>query len=131
MRNRGWGAVRDGRAAVGGPITVRLHDDTITEPDVVFLSVDRLHLVESGRIHGPPDLVVEVVSPSNRGFDRDLKRRRYLESGVTELRIVDADENTVEVWRPGDEARTVSSGSLEWRVGDKTFEIALEDAFRS
>ena len=115
---------------VGGPITVRLHDDTITEPDVVFLRVDRLHLVESGRIHGPPDLVVEVLSPSNRGYDRNLKRKRYLASGVAELWIVDADENTVEVWRPGEELRTISSGSFEWRVGERTFEIALEEIFR-
>ena len=115
---------------VGGPITVRLHDDTITEPDVVFLRVDRLHLVESGRIHGPPDLVVEVLSPSNRGYDRNLKRKRYPASGVAELWIVDADENTVEVWRPGEQLRTIPTGSFEWRVGERTFEIALEEIFR-
>ena len=48
----------------------------------------------------PPDLVVEVLSPSNRSYDRNLKRRRYLELGVPELWIVDADERTIEVWRP-------------------------------
>ena len=115
---------------VGGPITVRLQDDTITEPDVAFLRNDRLHLVVSGRIHGPPDLVVEVLSPSNRGFDRDLKRGRYLDSGVAELWIVDADEGTIEVWRPGEQPRTISSGSVEWRVGERSFEIPLAEIFR-
>jgi Uma2 family endonuclease len=70
------------------------------------------------------------LSPSNREYDRTLKRKRYLASGVAELWIVDADENTIEVWRPGEEARTVSSGSIEWRVGEKTFEIALAEIFR-
>lgn len=73
---------------------------------------------------------MEVLSPSTRGFDRDLKRRRYLDSGVAELWIVDADAETVDVWRPGEDAWTVSSGSIEWRVGEKTFEIPLAEIFR-
>ena len=114
------------------PVGVRLENDTVTEPDVLFVASDRLSIMDwEGCVMGAPDLVVEVLSPSNREYDRNLKRKRYLASGVGELWIVDSDENTIEVWRPGEEARTVSSGSIEWRVGEKTFEIPLADVFRS
>jgi Uma2 family endonuclease len=109
--------------------TVRLADDTITEPDVVFVRADRLGIIEGGRIHGVPDLVVEVLSPSNEAYDRTLKRKRYMESGVPELWILDADENTIEVWRPGAAEPESPRDVLNWRVGDRSFDIALSDIF--
>jgi Uma2 family endonuclease len=113
------------------PVGVRLENDTVTEPDVLFVASDRLHIVDwDGYILGPPDLVVEILSPSNREYDRTLKRKRYLASGVAELWIVDSDEHAIEVWRPGEDARMVSSGSVEWSVGEKTFEIPLAEIFR-
>ena len=117
-----------GKVATGP--TVRLRDDMVMEPDLVFLRADRLGLIESGRIHGPPDLVVEVLSPSNRGFDRSLKRSRYLEYGVPEVWIVDPDAETVEVWRSGADGRTITKGSFEWQVGERTLGIALAEIFR-
>jgi Uma2 family endonuclease len=113
-----------------GPVTVRLTDDSITEPDVVFIRADRLGIIEHGRIHGVPDLVVEVLSPTNRTYDRTTKRKRYMTSGVPELWILDADDRTVEVWRPDalepDEPRHV----VKWRVEGRTFDIPLADIFR-
>ncbi len=43
-------------------------------------------------IEGAPTLVVEVLSPSNRGYDRGLKARRYLEMNVQHYWVVDPDE---------------------------------------
>ncbi len=122
--------IEHGLGKVATAPTVRLRDDLVMEPDLVFLRSERLDLIEAGRVHGPPDLVVEVLSPSNRRFDQDLKRQRYLEHGVRELWIVDADAETVEVWGPGQEVRTVSDGSFAWRIGEASFEVALADIFR-
>jgi Uma2 family endonuclease len=117
---------------VPGPVTIRLADDTVLEPDVVFLRSDRLGLVDAnGRVLGPPDLVVEVLSPSNRSYDRNLKRRRYQAAGVPELWIVDADANVLEVWRPETVVPERPGDSVVWRVGDQTFEIPLADVFRA
>jgi Uma2 family endonuclease len=113
----------------GGPVTVRLADDSITEPDVVFVRADRLGIVEEGRIHGVPDLVVEVLSPSNRKLDRTIKRRRYMESGVPELWILDADERWIEIWRPGALEPEKPHDVVKWRVGDRTFDVRLADIF--
>jgi Uma2 family endonuclease len=119
-----------GFGEVVGPVTVRLADDTVTEPDLVFLSTSRLGIIEQGRLHGTPDLVVEVLSPSNRSYDRTLKRRRYMASGVPELWILDADEHTIEVWRPGAVAPETPREVVTWRVGERAFALQLAEIFR-
>jgi Uma2 family endonuclease len=65
----------------------------------VFVRSDREELVSERGIEGPPDLVVEVVSPSTEARDRGIKLERYRHFGVREYWIVDADRRTVEVWR--------------------------------
>jgi Uma2 family endonuclease len=115
-----------------GPITVHLHDEGVVEPDVIFVRADHLGIVDpEGDVHGPPDLVVEVLSPSNRAYDRGVKRKQYLASGVAELWIVDADARSIGVWRPGtDEAEEVRD-VLPWNVGGLRLVISLEEVFRS
>ena len=114
-----------------GPITVRLQDELVLEPDVVFVRKDRLEIVDpEGNIHGPPDLVVEVLSPSTASYDRDLKRKRYLESGVEEVWIIDIDERTVQVWRRGSKDPEQIRDVLRWHVAGRTFEIPLLEVFQ-
>src|SRR6185295_7063731 len=48
-------------------VNVHLDEDDVFEPDLVFLSNENLHLIqENGRVYGAPDLVIEILSPSNR-----------------------------------------------------------------
>lgn len=114
------------------PITVRLHDEGVVQPDVIFVAADRLRIVDpDGDVHGVPDLVVEVLSPSTRELDRGPKRKQYMSSGVPELWIVDAEEREVEVWRPGAEEPEVVRDALVWEAGGRRrFEIPLEEVFR-
>jgi len=115
-----------------GPITVHLHDELVVEPDVIFVRADRLGIVDpEGGVEGPPDLVAEILSPSSRSYDRNLKRKHYLENGIAELWVLDADERTVEVWRAGDTEPAMVRDVLEWRVSEHRFEIFLEELFRS
>ncbi len=115
-----------------GPITVHLHDELVLEPDVVFIRKDRLEIADpEGDVHGPPDLVVEVLSPSTESYDRNLKRKRYLESGVEEVWVIDIDERMVEVWRPDLEEPEQVRDVLRWRVTGRAFEIPLLEVFRA
>ena len=118
---------------VPGPVTVRLRDDLVLEPDIVFVRNERMAIVDAdGRIQGPPDLVVEVLSPSTRAYDRDLKRKRYLEGGVPEVWIVDPGEGSLEVWtRGGSEPSRRCRDVVEWAVGEVVAPIDLEGVFRS
>jgi Uma2 family endonuclease len=91
--------------------------DEAVAPDVVWIGEGRLAelLGPDGKVHGPPDLVVEVASPgaANRERDRVTKRHLYGRRGVGEYWIVDWEAETVEVVRvtaDGSEQRTLAGG---------------------
>ena len=101
------------------------------EPDVAFVRTDLVGILDPRRgILGAPDLIVEVLSPSNREYDRTLKRKRYLAGGVAELWIADPDEDVLEVWRHGARKPAMPSDVVTWHVGEQSFEIALTEIFR-
>ena len=64
------------------PIGVKLDSAPVAEPDLVYVSQDRLRKVSTRGIEGAPDLVVETLSPSTRRVDLDVKRRRYQAPGI-------------------------------------------------
>jgi len=72
------------------------------QPDVIFISNDRLGIIEEARINGAPDLVVEVLSPATIRRDRGKKSRRYFLSGVREYWLVDPQERLLEIFVPGE-----------------------------
>jgi len=70
-------------------------DDTVFEPDIVVIC-DSEKLDERGS-NGPPDLVIEIISPSTAKYDRIYKLRKYQKAGVREYWIVDPETKTVQV----------------------------------
>jgi Uma2 family endonuclease len=80
------------------PFAVMLSPHDVFEPDVVFISEDRMVLLGEKGLRGAPDLCIEISSPSTRTYDRTVKRERYAQFGVDEYWIVDPDTKTVEVF---------------------------------
>lgn len=72
-------------------------------------------------MEGPPDLVVEVVSPSTAGRDRGVKLERYRRYGVAEYWVVDPAERALEIWQLAQGAREPvklgTSDVLRWGSG--------------
>ena len=62
------------------------------DPDVAFVANNHLDLIRGGRLDGPADFVVEVLSPDSVTRDRRDKRREYARAGVREYLIVDGRE---------------------------------------
>ncbi len=69
----------------------------MVQPDLVFVSKDRLSIARDKGIFGAPDLVVEVVSPSTFKRDTEDKKRLYAKYGVKEYWLVFPEERVVEV----------------------------------
>jgi Uma2 family endonuclease len=67
----------------------------VVEPDIVVVC-DHSKLDDRG-CNGAPDLVIEILSPSNTQRDRIVKFRKYLAAGVREYWVVDPNQKTVEV----------------------------------
>jgi len=79
------------------PLDVFIPGGDPVQPDVLVVLPDGDARVELRGIEGPPDLVIEVVSPSNRGRDLLTKRALYARAGVREYWLVDPDARTIEI----------------------------------
>ena len=80
------------------PCDVLLSDNNVVQPDLLIVSREREHLLRDGqKVQGPPDLVVEIVSPSSELQDRGTKRAIYGEHDVTEYWLVDPVAETIQI----------------------------------
>ncbi|MGH8899393.1 MAG: Uma2 family endonuclease, partial [Egibacteraceae bacterium] len=87
-----------GGSVAAGPNVYFTHRNTV-EPDVVVLAPDDLHRIQGLKVEGPPTLVIEVSSPSDRGYDLITKRALYERFGVPEYWFVDLDVDQIHVYR--------------------------------
>ncbi len=98
--------VRIGKGVHGG--------DLVYRPDVVFFRTERLPRTPDDRLAGPPDLVVEVVSPDSRRYDRETKRQDYERLGVREYWLVDPLRDQLAFFRL-EHGRFVEAAPVEGR----------------
>ncbi|MCC8167848.1 MAG: Uma2 family endonuclease [Clostridiales bacterium] len=72
------------------PCDVKLdcENRTMVQPDVMIIC-DRNKLSNRRNVYGAPDLTVEVLSPSSRRKDIQIKTRKYREAGVREYWMID------------------------------------------
>ena len=68
---------------------VVLSDTDVVQPDLLFISKERRHIIGEANIQGAPDLVVEILSPSTARRDWGVKRELYAKHGVKEYWIAD------------------------------------------
>jgi Uma2 family endonuclease len=80
-----------------GPFDVVLSEEDVVQPDILFLSGDRIQLLTERNLQGPPDLVIEVLSPATAQRDRELKGKLYARAGVQEYWLVDPQERSIQV----------------------------------
>ena len=59
------------------PTDVYLSDTNVLEPDLLFISAARAHIIGETNIQGAPDLVVEIASTSTEERDRTVKQDLY------------------------------------------------------
>ncbi|MBI4333733.1 MAG: Uma2 family endonuclease [Chloroflexi bacterium] len=78
------------------PLDVHLGENVV-QPDIMYISTERMGIVGREEIQGAPDLVIEILSPATGTRDRTLKKTLYARHGVRELWIVDPDKETIEV----------------------------------
>ena len=99
-----WDFVRTNNLGVvlSAPMDVVLSEENVVQPDILFISNQRRHIIAENNISGAPDLVIEILSPGTADRDRGLKQGIYARYGVQEYWIVDPIENSVEVMELGD-----------------------------
>ena len=82
-------------------IDVELPPGRVYVPDLCYLGSERAshYSEEDGRIHGAPDLAIEIMSPSTMSRDRLRKFNAYFEAGVPWYWMVDPQSLDLEEYR--------------------------------
>src|SRR3990172_8953715 len=79
------------------PYDVYFDDENVVQPDILFISKDRLNIIGDKNLQGAPDLVIEILSESNAYRDLIQKKKLYSKHGVKEYWIVVPGEKTIDI----------------------------------
>ncbi|MGH2747334.1 MAG: Uma2 family endonuclease [Actinomycetota bacterium] len=91
--------VERGGKTFPGPTDVLFAPGEVAEPDVLFVTSDKLSRLGDRYIDFAPDLVVEVSSPSTRRLDTVRKLALYERFRVPEFWYVDLESERIEIHR--------------------------------
>ncbi len=96
----GWRAAgfveeRDLGIVFFAPTDVVLSNTDVVQPDLLFISKERTHIITTANIQAAPDLVVEILSPATARRDWHSKRQLYARHGVKEYWLVDPSNKIV------------------------------------
>ena len=106
--------------------------DTVREPDIAYFSAAKIPLdaMDSGYAEVPPDLVVEIVSPSDSRREVFDKARMWLRYGVDLVWVVQPDTRTVDVYESGRAVVTLAEDDvLDGLAVLPGFTCAVSDIF--
>lgn len=104
------------------PLDVYLDEYNKPQPDIIFISNERKHIITNDGIIGAPDLIIEIISPSSFTRDRIDKKNLYERMGVNEFWLVDAQNAAVEIY-------TIQNNRYELYSAATIFEGELKSAF--
>ena len=82
----------------GSNAVYRLSQKTGLAPDVSFVRKERLRLVKGSYFQGPPDVAIEVISPSTQKYDTQEKLPPYKKAGIPIIIYSFPQEGKVLVW---------------------------------
>jgi len=116
------------------PCGVRLPGQQVpVEPDILFIKQANLQIIEERYVEGAPDLIVEILSPSNANYDLETKFNLYQAAGVAEYWVVNGWEQTVTIHQLGEtdyQAPNVYGlGAVATSTALHGFQIAVETIF--
>jgi Uma2 family endonuclease len=79
--------------------------DSVRGPDISYWTKDRLKEVPVGYIEIAPDLLVEVLSPSNTSKQIHAKLLEYFVKGVRLVWVIAPEDRTLTIYRTPEEGR--------------------------
>lgn len=86
--------LKDLGSVIDAPVDVQLSESDVVQPDIVVVLKER-NIITPTKVKGPPNHLIEILSPSTESNDRTLKRNLYERSGVKEYWIVDPFDHII------------------------------------
>jgi Uma2 family endonuclease len=87
---------------LGSRTLVKIDEKSGYEPDILFVSNDRLDIIKNMELVEAPDMAVEIISQSSRVHDRVNKFLGYQDAGVKEYWLIDAEQEIAEFYENRD-----------------------------
>ncbi len=84
---------------LAAPTDAVLSPYDVVQPDLLFISGERLEIVTEANVQGAPDLIVEIFSKKTRQQDEGTKRKSYERYAVREYWMLDPDQSSAHVYR--------------------------------
>jgi Uma2 family endonuclease len=94
------------------PLDIVFSRYDVVEPDLLYISNERRDIITTKNIQGSPDLLVEILSESNRKYDEVTKRALYERTEVGEYWIVDPRRDAIQIFRRNAEGRYEIAANL-------------------
>ena len=89
-----------GGVVVYAPLDVVLTEYDVVQPDLLLFTRARQHLLRADQVARiPPDLAIEILSPSTASNDRGRKKKLLARHAVQEFWLVDPKVPSIEVYR--------------------------------
>jgi Uma2 family endonuclease len=131
VRQLGNWADRDGRGIVMGPDGgFFFQDGSRRSPDAAWFDSARWQASKSPQTRFPvfaPEFLIEVRSPGQRAAPLREKMREYMDNGVQLAWLIDPQERTVTIYRPGREPEVLDRPKSVAGEGPVAgFELALD-----
>lgn len=79
------------------PYDVHFDNENVVQPDILFISKDKLGIIGEENVQGAPDLVIEIISESSAYRDMVQKKKLYAKFGVKEYWIVIPEGEEIEI----------------------------------
>ena len=115
-------------------VKIESNPDTVREPDIAYFSRERLPLDADvpGYAEIAPDLVVEVVSPSDSVREIAGKANMWINAGVQLVWVLWPETQMIEIYRPGQPVVTLAeSDTLTAEDVLPQFSVPVSDIFNT
>jgi len=80
------------------PTDVVISDINVVQPDILFITSEKLQIITAKNIKGVPDLIIEIISPATGYYDLSGKKDLYEKIGVSEYWIIDPMKQRVDIY---------------------------------
>ena len=89
------GLVNERYFVLQAPCDLQLSELNFRQPDLMLIKRSRVDIIQSHAVTAPPDIIIEVLSPTSKALDCNVKLRQYAAFGIPEYWIVDLEKQQI------------------------------------
>lgn len=98
--------------------------ESVVQPDILFISTERISIIEKKGIIGSPDFVIEILS-TNMKLDKETKLNLYQRNAIPEYLIIDPETKNVWHYLLADNVYELQTGGTPGQLNIKQIDLQV------